>query len=313
MQEIIPGVYYLQGKFAKEFGFFSTYIVVDNEQALIIDPGTAGNPGNQITESLKRIGLKPKSDVAGIVCTHAHPDHIGGVGRLKRMTNASVMIHQKDSEILESPDLFIKERLRMDFAKRFAMKFDKSPLRVNFGSVSPDHILNDGDQIKVGNRVLRVIHTGGHSTGHIVLYENETSLCFSGDELNNFPNDARKFYVDLTGSLTNKLSAVERLLKLNIEYVFPAHDVFHVGRDAKLQLKEVQAGVIHFQDTILSLLSAREEADIDQLVLDIESSRSVPFPILMDSLLPTTVEVALRSLKLAGLVSSDDGTLWFKV
>ena len=79
-----------------------------------------------------------------------------------------------------------------------------------------------------------------------------------------------------------------------------------------MQINEVNAGVIHFQDTVLSLLAARGEADIDQLVLDIDRSRSVPFPLLMDSLLPTTVEVALKSLKLAGLAATDDGIIWFK-
>ncbi len=311
VQELIPGLYYLRGRFAPEFGFISTYIIVDDDQALLVDPGTAGDPGDLIIKALKELGLKPKSDLKGIICTHGHPDHIGGVGRLQQSTDASVMIHKNDAELLETPDLFLKKRLRMDFAKRFAMKFDKSPLRVNFRPVTPDRILVDGDTIKVGRRILSVIYTGGHSEGHIVLYEKSNNLLFSGDEINNFPNDPRKFYVDLSGSLTNKIAATEQLRNMKIDYLLPAHDVFHIGADANLQIKEVQDGVVHFQDTVLALLKVRGEADVDQIVLDIDRSRSVPYPVLMDSLLPTTVEVALKSLRLAGLVATDDENIWF--
>ncbi|MHA1909969.1 MAG: MBL fold metallo-hydrolase, partial [Candidatus Thorarchaeota archaeon] len=56
-QEILPGIHVIQGKFAGEFGFISTYVVVDEDQALVIDPGTAGDPGEEISKTLKQLGL----------------------------------------------------------------------------------------------------------------------------------------------------------------------------------------------------------------------------------------------------------------
>ncbi|MGY5874887.1 MAG: MBL fold metallo-hydrolase [Candidatus Thorarchaeota archaeon] len=309
-QEILPGVHVIQGKFAGEFGFISTYLLVDEDQALVIDPGTAGYPGESIVETLKKLGLSLKSDITAVACTHGHPDHVGGANRLKRVTEAPILIHKSDAELLEDPSLFFKERLRMDFAKRMAMKMDKGPLRVNYTGLIPDKLLTDGDTIRVGKRTITVIHTGGHSAGHCVFLDKDAGILFSGDELNNFPNDPRKFYTDLSGSLTMKLSAIERLRSMNFQYLFPSHDIAHLMNDARLQLEEVYDGTIQFQETILSLLSVRGEADIDQLVLDVKRARSVPYPTTLDSLLPTTIEVTLHSLKAAGLVSSQEADLW---
>ncbi|MFW9813780.1 MAG: MBL fold metallo-hydrolase, partial [Candidatus Thorarchaeota archaeon] len=130
--EIIPGVHAVRGKFAGEFGFIASYLIVDEGEILVIDPGTAGDPGNKLEKSIKNLGLNPKTDVKGILCTHGHPDHVGGAGRLKKITDAPVMIHEEDAEILVKPGDFLNKRLILDKAQRFAMKLDKGPLRVNF-------------------------------------------------------------------------------------------------------------------------------------------------------------------------------------
>ena len=310
--EIIPGIRSIRGKFADEFGFISCYIIVDSEEVLVIDPGTAGDPGEQIEKQIKLWGLNPKSDLVGILCTHGHPDHVGGVGRLKRYTDAPVMIHESDAELLRDPSKFLSERLLMDRAARFAMKLDKGPLRVNYRGLEPDQIISDGQKLSVGELTLQVKHTGGHSRGHCVFYEPSQKILFSGDEVNNFPNDPRKFYVDLSGSIVSRLGAIDKLASLAPDYLLPAHDIPSLFGDVHLQFQDARDGIVHFQDTILSHLSARSEADLDQLEFDIRQSRSVPIPESLDALLTTTIQVVLVGLAEAGLVKDLGNGIWTK-
>ncbi|MFW9956452.1 MAG: MBL fold metallo-hydrolase [Candidatus Odinarchaeota archaeon] len=311
--EIIPNVYAIRGKFAGEFGFIASYLIVNDAEALVIDPGTAGDPGDRIEKALKEFGLNHKSDLIGILCTHGHPDHAGGAIRLRRFTGAPIMIHSDDAELIRNPQSFFEERLLMDRATRLSMKLDKGPLRVNYKGCEPDALLSDGQIIKVGDNSLQVILTRGHSAGHCVLFDSTKKLLFSGDEVNNFPNDPRKFYVDRSGSLISKIAAIERLAKLGVEHLLPAHDVPYLFGEARLQFGAVSDGVVHLQDTVLTHLGARGEADIEQLVFDVRQSRSVPIPESLDTLIKTTVLVTLEGLTEAGLVKNLGNGVWTKV
>ncbi|MHA1934512.1 MAG: MBL fold metallo-hydrolase, partial [Candidatus Thorarchaeota archaeon] len=244
--EIVSGIHVVQGKFAGEFGFIASYLVVDDDEVLVIDPGTAGDPGKGVYEAVDILGLSAKRDIIGIVCTHGHPDHV--------------------AMLLEEPQLFIKERLRMDFAARVSMKFESGPLRVNYKGITPTRLLSHGDIIRVGDISLTTIHTRGHSAGHCVFYHENKKALFTGDEINNFPNDPRKFYVDLSGSLTAKRAAADQLEKLSVDFLLPAHDAAHILGDVRLQFEEVRDGVIQFQDAVLGHISARTDADTEQLV-----------------------------------------------
>ena len=311
--EIIPGIHVIRGKFAGEFGFIASYLIVSEGEALLIDPGTAGDPGDNIEKALKYFGLNPKSDLIGIVCTHGHPDHAGGAGRLHKVTDAPIMIHSEDAELLRDPSSFLNDRLLMDRAQRMAMKFDKGPLRVNYRDIEPDALLTSGQRIQVGDLSLRVVHTGGHSAGHCVFYESTQKILFSGDEVNNFPNDPRKFYVDLSGSIVAKRAAIETLSKLDVDYLLPAHDVPALFGDVSYQFEGVRDGIIHLQDTVLSHLEARGEADIEQLEFDISQSRSVPIPLTLDALIATTIKVTLDGLAEAGLVKDLGKGIWVTI
>jgi glyoxylase-like metal-dependent hydrolase (beta-lactamase superfamily II) len=180
--EIIPGIHVVRGKFAGEFGFIASYLIIDEGEVLVIDPGTAGDPGDRLEKSIKYLGLDPKTDIVGIVCTHGHPDHVGGAGRFKRATDAPIMIHEADAEILIKPGDFLNKRLILDKAQRFSMKLDKGPLRVNYRGLEPDEYLHHGQAIQVGNSTIKVIHTGGHSAGHCVFYDTSRKALFTGVE-----------------------------------------------------------------------------------------------------------------------------------
>ncbi len=310
--QITQGVYVVKGKYVDDFGFIQSYLFINNDEVAIIDPGTAGHPGEAILEAIEHLGYEPRKDVVAIICTHGHPDHVGGVARLKKETGAPVMIHEDDAPILEEPSRFIKERLLLDAAGRLAMKVDRTPLRVNYRGVRPDRLLQHGDDLRIGGTSFRVVNTRGHSEGHCVFYVPKLRVMFSGDEVNNYPNDPRKFFVDLSGSLSTRVVSLKVIAKLEPEYLLPSHDTMHLFNDISVQFKGAIAGIEEFQDAILRVIGAREEADIQQIAFDIIQGRGVLIPTGHHSLLPTTIAVALRNLSDAGLVREHEGA-WTRI
>ncbi|MCG8400336.1 MAG: MBL fold metallo-hydrolase [Firmicutes bacterium] len=123
------------------------YIIgcAETKEAAVVDPGAEGG---RILSRLEKLGLQCKS----IILTHGHMDHVGAINEVRQATDANVMIHSGDADMLTSPaqnlSLFMGSML----------KFKKA-----------DRVLEDGDKVQVGNVLLEVIHTPGHTPGGICI------------------------------------------------------------------------------------------------------------------------------------------------
>lgn len=161
---------------------------------VMVDTGTGQNM-DYIFNSLKEARYDPK-DLNLIVNTHNHYDHIGG----NRYLDLKVAMHQKDAEVLEEGD---------DIATAAAM-FGKS-----LGDMRVDCKLQEGDEI--GD--FTVLHTPGHTTGGICLYNGETLI--SGDTVFADGGFGR---VDLPGGdMEAMIQSLKRLSELEIKYLLPGH------------------------------------------------------------------------------------------
>ena len=107
-------------------------------------------------------GLKLK--VKYIINTHGHFDHVGANRKLKDATGADLLIHSLDVPMLGHLSAS---------ASAWGLHAEDSP--------PPDRTVKDGDEIKIGNITLKVIHTPGHSPGGICLYSD--GCVFVGDTL----------------------------------------------------------------------------------------------------------------------------------
>jgi len=174
----------------------NTYLLWDEEtlETVCLDPG---GPSQEILAELTGKNLKLKY----ILLTHGHYDHIAGVNELKEKTGASVAVHVADAEFLTNPAL----NLSTMFGAKIVVKADR--------------LLNDGDILCLGPKMLTINHSPGHTPGGIVV--TTSALLFSGDTL--FARSVGR--TDLPGgdpiALNNSL---RKLLNLPEEIrIFPGH------------------------------------------------------------------------------------------
>ncbi|HIF9458309.1 TPA: MBL fold metallo-hydrolase [Photobacterium damselae] len=155
-------------------------------QAAIIDPG---GDINVIKQTVQELGLT----VTKLLLTHGHLDHVGGTEPLAQELNVPVIGPQKE-------DIFWLQRLPRQ-SEMFGF-----PMTEAF---DPTQWLEDGDTVTVGEEVLSVLHTPGHTPGHVVFFSDSAKVAFVGDVLFNggigrtdFP---RGDYQTLINSIKGKL------------------------------------------------------------------------------------------------------------
>ncbi|WKZ21715.1 MAG: MBL fold metallo-hydrolase [Candidatus Brocadiaceae baterium WH-1] len=125
--------------------------------AVVIDAG--GHP-EEIMNILKKHNLV----LQFLLNTHAHFDHVGGVRYLQDQTKAKFLLHQCDIPLLNHLN---------DQTNAFGMPSVPVP--------KVEKVLLDNEELSVGNEILRVIHTPGHSPGSVCFLMGDA--LFSGDTL----------------------------------------------------------------------------------------------------------------------------------
>ncbi|TLZ64215.1 MAG: MBL fold metallo-hydrolase [Methanobacteriota archaeon] len=135
------------------------YLIVDESslEAAVIDPGMGAQ---KVLASLKLSGAVVKY----ILNTHGHADHTADDAALREATGAKLGIHEVDAYWLE--------RNAKD-----ARPFLEKPVP----AVKADLLLKEGTEMKLGNTVLRTMHTPGHSPGSACFHVANEGVLFSGD------------------------------------------------------------------------------------------------------------------------------------
>ena len=195
----IKGVYVWSGS-----GFDSNVYLIDGE--VLVDTGM-GDFFPQIKNEISTMGIDV-ANIRTIVNTHHHFDHTGGDKKFRDWLKANIAIHSADRAPLEHGETLAESLGR-------SAKF-----------ITADISLSDGDVIRTKQFNLEVIHTPGHTHGSICLYERKKRFLISGDTL--FADGVGR--TDLPGGSGDELRrSLERLSKLDVEYIFPGHGAPKVG------------------------------------------------------------------------------------
>ena len=162
--------------------FVNGYALRDDDgQVTLVDCGVKQSP-KKISAALEHLSIAPEQ-VTRIVLTHAHSDHAGGAAEMVRRTGAdAVVIHADDAEsartgITPPPD----PSLRLGRLLRRVQRSGKP----SFEPVPVGEELSDGQLLPVAGG-LRVVHTPGHSPGHVSLLHEPSGVLVVGDALFNW-------------------------------------------------------------------------------------------------------------------------------
>jgi len=157
--------------------------VIEDDGLTLIDTGTKGSAG-KIFSAIKNSGKNPY-DIKRIILTHAHPDHAGSAEEIKRMLGVPVMAHREDAKIMRYGIACRKEICLTPGLKNWLI-YELAIKRsgINIEPVNIDEQLSDNDLLPLLGGI-RVIHTPGHSKGHICLLAENEEVLFAGDLLSN--------------------------------------------------------------------------------------------------------------------------------
>jgi len=190
VEEVRHGVWSLSFAFGHGIDDHSFgYLVEGSDGRLaIIDPGWHG------ADNLERLGAAlatidhELSDIDLIVVTHLHVDHLGGADDLRRASGARLAMHAAEQRALDTRDADA-EAADADVDRWGVPGDERDALVAAWGSgrhllaVEPDLLLADGDVLPITGRRVTVVHTPGHTSGHLCFVEPDQRLVFTGDHV----------------------------------------------------------------------------------------------------------------------------------
>jgi len=129
----------------------------ETNKCAFVDPG---GDADFLLQIAKENNLIPEK----ILLTHGHADHAGAAMEIAQILNIKIEGPHKE-------DKFLLDSLQIQ-GEMFGMQAR---------NCMPDKWLEDGDTVTVGNSVLDVIFTPGHTPGHVIFFSNDSNLALVGD------------------------------------------------------------------------------------------------------------------------------------
>ncbi|WP_312364285.1 subclass B3 metallo-beta-lactamase [Ensifer sp.] len=222
---VVGNIYYVGTK------GLSAYLIASGRQAILLD-GTLKSTASQVEDNIVALGFK-LSDVKIIVTSHAHYDHVAGVAQIKRDSGARLYALSADRWALENG----------------LHDGETTYRRGTFPPVKVDHVLADGDVVRLGDVSMKATLTPGHTPGCTTWSTSVTeagraldvvfpcSVTVAGNRL--FGN---KRYPGIVADFDKSF---DRLSAMKADVVLPAHPEFAdvLGRARRRDAGETDAFV----------------------------------------------------------------------
>jgi glyoxylase-like metal-dependent hydrolase (beta-lactamase superfamily II) len=220
--EVQHNIFLLRG----ENGGSHSYVIRGDYKNVLIDSGLDRN-FSKLQESLLTLGIKVR-DIDIVMNTHEHFDHIGANRYFQdyaliaahRFAATKIAVKDRYVTMYESGDL------------------NEPPMKVHLW-------LEDKFCLDLGNYVLEVVHTPGHTSGSICIYEINLKLLFTGDTVF---DEGTLSYISESGSVGDYINSIGRLGTLKVHEIYPGHGKFSKNPEDNME-KAIQNAKELLEDT----------------------------------------------------------------
>ncbi|MBL0717175.1 MAG: MBL fold metallo-hydrolase [Desulfosarcina sp.] len=195
--ELHPNIFLIKGKKSSSHA----YLLRSDYKNVLIDSGVDKN-FTDLRQSLLFIGIKIR-DIDIVINTHEHFDHIGANRYFQE--HALIAAHRFAAVKISTQDKYVTLYESGDL--------NEPALRVHLW-------LENRFRFDLGNFSLEVIHTPGHTSGSICLYELNSKILFTGDTL--FAGGALS-YIAESGSVGDYIYSISHLTTRKINAIYPGH------------------------------------------------------------------------------------------
>jgi len=242
-------------------GHVNMYALLDSEGAAVLDPGLPGPATwRAIQERLRQAGLKVK-DVHTVLISHSHPDHFGCARRFQKEAGSKVIAHHRFSfgpvQATQGPEVSVDDlaaQREAGAAGREQPGADPPPEPVPWGGKTPwggerlrlplrrrlqwramkllgkgflptiTHPVEHGDELRLADREMFVLHTPGHTSDHFCLHDPETGILLAGDHVLPSITPHISGLSSSRDPLASFFYSLDRVAEISgVEQVLPAH------------------------------------------------------------------------------------------
>jgi glyoxylase-like metal-dependent hydrolase (beta-lactamase superfamily II) len=206
-------------------------VLWDQENAILVDAGLPGMAA-QFLEAMEHAGI-PQQKLTSIIVTHHDLDHIGSLRELQEMVPHRVEIWSHPEEVPyiqgEIPPVKTTPRMMAQMAEQMqgVPEEQQRAMRAMTEKVKSlklrvDRVLSDGEVLpNCGG--IQIIHTPGHTPGHICLYHSPSKTLIAGDALFVDGNNLGPAPAFINADIPLALSSLKKLVQCDVASVIAYH------------------------------------------------------------------------------------------